>query len=274
MRTIQQIYDQIITEKQSLSTLSGLLPASTNYSGLLAAINSGSKVAEWRLWVYVIAVACWVQELLWDGHKAEVAATVEKGRFGTLAWYIDEAKRFQLGDTYTMVNYYPAYDPVDPSKQIITQASASESQGFVFVKVAKGKPLAPLTSTELAQFTEFMRVSKPAGVLVQCSSLAADILRIFGTIYYDPILDPVVVVQNAETAIEAYLAALPFDGRLYLSAMADVVQAVPGVVDVVMDSVYVDAGMTSTLVQREYVAAAGYMKYSTVASNWTIAPAP
>lgn len=46
-RNIQQIYDSIIAEKNTFSTLSGLVPANDSYTSLLADINAASKVAIW-----------------------------------------------------------------------------------------------------------------------------------------------------------------------------------------------------------------------------------
>ncbi len=56
-RKILEIYDEIIEEKELQPSLTGLLPLGETSDNLLDDLTSGSKVAVWRLWAYLTAVA-------------------------------------------------------------------------------------------------------------------------------------------------------------------------------------------------------------------------
>jgi len=231
-RTIQEIYDSIITEKEGFSSLDGLLPLGTDYSSLLADLSSTSKVAVWRLWAYVVAWFSWILENLWDQHKAEVEAIANAAKYGSLPWYVSQSKLWQDGDTLTYVDGFPGYAVIDASKRKVTQASAVEDvfPAQVFLKVAQGAdPLTPLAPSDLTEFTAYVNQIKPAGIKVVVSSLNADTLQVNMTIGYDPILNPGVVSLDVETAIEEYLKSLPFEGRFTRLAVEDAIQAVAGV---------------------------------------------
>ena len=69
-RTIQQIYDAIITEKQNMTALNALQPSVDNAQTLLSDASSSSKVAAWRLLFWVVAAAIYLHEVIFDKHKA------------------------------------------------------------------------------------------------------------------------------------------------------------------------------------------------------------
>lgn len=274
-RSIQEIYDSIIAEKETFSSLDGLLPLGTDYAALLSDLSSASKVAIWRLWAYVIAWFSWILENLWDQHKAEVEAIAAAAKYGSLPWYVAQSKLWQNGDTLTYVDGFPAYAVVDPSKRLVTQASAVEDvvPAQIFLKVAQGvDPLTPLVSQDLLEFTSYINQIKPAGIKVVVSSLNADTFRVQMTIEYDPILDPSDVSDNVEAAIEAYLKALPFDGRFKRLAFEDALQAVAGVKIIDIASMEGLQGAVVTLIDNEYVAQAGYMVFDNILSNINYVP--
>lgn len=271
-RTVQQIYDLIIQEKESLSSLDGLAPEPETYTALLAAFSTSSKVGIWRLWAYVTAVVTAVLENLWDIFKSEVTALVNAAKPGTLGWYVEIARLFQLGDPLILVGNYPAYATINALNQIIAQASANEDGGTVFVKVAKmgAMELEPLTAGELTQFTAYMNQRKFAGVSLNVSSLNADQLQVVITIKYDPILDQSVVLSNVEAAINTYLQALPFDGVFRRLGFEDALQAVEGVIGVELTTLTGVQGLNTTVFTQTYLAQAGYMNYDQTNSTITM----
>ena len=274
-RTIQEIYDSIIAEKESFSSLDGLLPLGTDYNSLLSELSSVSKVAVWRLWAYVIAWFSWVLETLWDHHKIEVEEIAARAKYGSLPWYVDQAKLWQNGDVLTYIDGFPGYAIVDASKRLVTQASANEDSfpAQVFLKVAQGiDPLTPLSAQDLTEFTAYINQVKPAGIKVIVSSLNADTLRVDMTIGYDPILDPTDVEQAVIDAINAYLKSLPFDGRFTRLAFEDAIQAVTGVKTISPTTLEGFQGAVVSLISQEYVAQAGYMTFDEVQSNITLQP--
>jgi len=87
-RELSDIYNEIITEKESMTTLrTQFSPFPDTFNNLLWTISSGSKVAIWRLWVWLVAYAIWMFEKVQDTFKSEVEALISSTRFGTLPLY-------------------------------------------------------------------------------------------------------------------------------------------------------------------------------------------
>ncbi len=272
-RSVQTIYDSLIAEKESLSSLDSLAPMGETYSSLLASITSASKTAIWRLILYVVAYFTHLQESLWDLFKIELEALLAKAKYGSLRWYVEQAKAFQFGDTLTFQGNFPVYDPIDLSARIVTQASAQEDAGAsasIFVKVAKGTAiLVPLSSPELAAFTAYMNDVKPAGISLSIISLNADTLRLVMEIGYDAIRPLADVQVDLENAIINYLKGLPFDGKFRRLAFEDTLQAVPGILTISTTSMLGFQGLVQTTILQEYVAGAGYMTWDEANSTIT-----
>lgn len=224
MRTIDEIQDSIIAEKEADATLS-------------AALTSTSKVAVWRGWTRIVAIVMNVLEGFFDAHKADITKLMNEQRPHTLRWYSTIIKGFQIG--YTLEPGEVDYTTIDEDAMIITQAAATEIEGpsRVRVKVAKGTTvLTALSTTELTAAREYMKRVKDAGVKVYVTSNGPDGLRLAVDVYYDPLVfnaDGERLDGTATTpvmdAMKAYLKALPFNGLLVLERMEDKITAVEGV---------------------------------------------
>lgn len=70
-RSIEDIYNSIIAEKQTMGTLTGATPVNDTYQSILADLTSASRVADWRLWCYIMSIGLWLHEALWDSIKAK-----------------------------------------------------------------------------------------------------------------------------------------------------------------------------------------------------------
>lgn len=269
-RTISEIYDEIMTEKQNMSELAALQPAADTSQTLLEDLTSTSKVAIWRLWAWLTSVAIWIHEKLWDAFKAEVDAIVDAAIPGTARWYREMCLNFQYGDELVYLNNKYQYNPVDTDNCIIARASATESGGNVVLKVAKlvdGSP-EKLSNDEAAAFAEYIDKIKFAGTFCQIISYDPDLINIEMEVYYDSTLlnsdgellsDP--SVKPVEAALEAYLSDLPWNGAVMLSSLVDAVQGATGVVDVVLESVEAKSAVAIgfTTVTRVYSTVAGYI---------------
>jgi hypothetical protein len=277
MSRIGEIYNQIIAAKESCASLFGLEP-NTNESitNLEHDLNSNSKVAEWRLWAYIYANVQYAFEYLFKKFMEEVEATIAVNRYGTLPWYVMESKRFQVGDTYVVINYKPTYTTIQPTLQIVKQASANDSMGFVFLKLAKevSGSLEPLDSTELLQFQAFINDAKPAGVYVNCISLNADVLVANMDIHYSPLIAPNTILTNVKAAINTYVQTLPFDGKFRTLHLVDAIQKVTGVVDVVINSLNAVQGATTVPITNELLTASGYMEFDQMSSTISLIASP
>lgn len=248
-RSTQEIYNQIIDEKETFSSLNGLTPNPESASNLLADLSSGSKVALWRLFAWIVAYAHRILELVWDAFKVEVETLVEQAKVGTLAWWVNEMKLFQLGDSLTIDSRgFAVYDPVTPANRIIVQCAAQTASGFVFLKAAKqgASDLAPLTSGELTQAQAYADDITPAGVQPVVQSFVSDLLTYDIAVIHTGLRAPTDVQADVEAAVDNYIENLPFDGVFVVNQFVDAIQAVAGVVSVFVNEIQIVNAVANT----------------------------
>lgn len=255
-RTIEEIQQAIINTKEADPVLSGL--------------TSTSNVSVWRLWTYVVAVCQWVLENLFDAHREEVSGMLATQKPHTLQWYVTKAKQFQYGVALeTGSDSYPA-PTTDPSVGIIQYAAAVELTNLVRLKVATigtGGVLSAISAPQLTAFEAYMRVIKDAGVRIQVTSGAADILQLALNIFYDPL-----VLDNTgarldgtsytpvKDAVNALLSSLPFNGLFVINNLIAALQAIDGVlIGYVTSAAATYASLPLTAIAVEYTPDAGYM---------------
>lgn len=269
-RSIQEIYDALAQEKAEQLELNTLQPDIDSAQQLLADLNTPSRVARWRLMLWVVAVAQWTHEVLWDRTLDEIRALAAASNIGTLPWYVAKARAFQFGHDLVLVNNVPGYEEDDAEARIVRRAAAKEQGGLVLLKVAKEEAgvIGPMTSGELSAFAAYIDEVKMAGVIVNIISEPADLLRVVATVFYDPlvmasdgtlILNP--SVRPVDAAIDAYLENLPFNGALVLTNLVDAMQSAAGVINPVLTDVQTRYGaFPYSSVVVEYIARAGYLK--------------
>lgn len=209
-RTIAEIQNEILNEKDNKSTLKGL--------------TSSSKTSIWRLWVNIVATAIWVHEKI-----VEKNALVSRPH--TLNWYREQALNYIHGaelewkdgsyqfDTTGFINdkeidnakiiKYCAVSEVDLEevlKQLRDDITIKDEQifsdyfhnkvGVVFMKVATesdNKISRIDVPDQLAGFKEYIARIKDAGNQVHIISSPGDILELNLTVYVDPMtifIDP------------------------------------------------------------------------------------
>jgi hypothetical protein len=264
MRTIQEIYDEMIAEKQSLTTLNPLLPSTgANFSNLLAELSAQSKVAIWRLILYICAVAIYAHEAIFQVYLNQIQAAASRAVNGTVRWYREEIFKFQFGDVLVWDGTKFTYLVLNPSSQIVAYCSVQEQpDGLVLIKTAKeDNGPAPLSLIELTSLRAYAQQVKFAGTIVEVVSFPADQIRLYYTVYYDPILPLAQVQQAVEENINAYLQNLPFDGRFNVTRMTDSIQTVIGVIDPVFQSAQARYGaLPFTAFMVEYLTNSGYLE--------------
>lgn len=254
-RSIQTIFNEIIAVKEANSALDGL--------------DSASATSIYRLWAWVTATVHNVIETMLDLFRVEMQVMLANLKPGSLLWYQAMCKAFQLGDDLTWINGQWAYTAIDTTKQIIAQCSVSEGERGLVIKIAKlsGAEWVPLTTTELNAFTSYVAKIKFAGTKVVIVNSAANLLKIGATVYYNPL----VLTQNGELingssnpvkeAVNTYLSALPFNGRLMLTALTDAIQAAAGVEDLQLTTVQQKNGASAYAdILVSHIPESGYFK--------------
>ena len=228
-RTIQEIQTLILQAKAQEPALNEL--------------NSTSKVAIWRLWVYIIAVAIWSLEKIFDIHRADIDKRLAELKPHTARWYRSKALAFQYGfdlltDSDKFNNTGHTEEQIEASK-IVKYSAVVESpnEGRLIVKIAgeQGEQLQPITDAQKQAFEGYLQEIKDAGVRLSVVNYQPDVLHLQMKIVYDPlVLDSngqsiIHATKPIETAIKDYLKRLPFNGELVLAHLIDELQQAEGV---------------------------------------------
>lgn len=266
-RSFAEIYNGIIAEKETMSNLSGLLPVGDNFQQFLTELTSTSRVARWRLFVWLVTLAIWVHEQLWDLFKAEVEERISRFRPGTLRWYQEQAFKFQYGDVLVWDDTERVYKYAvnDDSKKVVKLCAVTEPAGVVRIKVATldGTDIVALPAIQINSLQAYFNQVKYPGPVVVVS-FDADLLKISGTVKFNPLVEPNVLNAAVEAAINGYLTNLEFNGRFNVTKLIDAVQKVEGVVDFTDVQVWTKYGnLAYQLVDDEYQTNAGYAKVDT-----------
>jgi len=274
MRTIGEIYAEIVAYKDSQSAILALAPTADTEQQLLTALNSTSKVAIWRLWAYITAVAIWTHESLWELFRIEVQKVADSAIVGTVPWYQAQVFAYQHGDTldYDPVTGKYAYVAIHTGVQIVKRCAVIEQpDGVLAFKVAKlssGAPVA-LDAPEQSALVLYLKKIRFAGTRFTLLSGNGDIIRIQATIYYDGVVPSGTISTNVQAAVTNYIGSLPFNGELLLSTLVDKIQAVEGVLDVVLVSAQTKTIISDpyTSIVRVHVPLYGYYKIDTTSGN-------
>lgn len=278
-KSIQEYYDIIVNVKEGKSDLNGLTPLNESSSQFLNDNASGSRLAVWRMWGYIVAVAAWVVDTIFDTHKKEIDDLAASLHYGTLRWYHRISMEFQFGDSLiwngTSFNYLLA----DNAKQIIKRAAVSLNKNNVlYFKVAtlnSAGDVVKLSVDQLNAFRAYIDEMIYPGTSFMVISQDPDDLKLDMVIYYDAlVLNPdgskIGFTEQfpVSDAIKSFISDLPFNGRLNIQQLIDAIQRVEGVSDVVLNNIEARYGdLPYEPVEREYVAFAGHMALDATGSN-------
>ncbi|MBC7399855.1 MAG: nucleotidyltransferase [Mucilaginibacter sp.] len=258
-RTIEEVYQTIITQK--------------NNTAELGALNSTSKTAVYNLMCYVIAVVIVALENLFDLHKSENDAIIATLKPHTARWYRDKALNFQFGQDLTEGGIYANVGLTSQNiaaQKIIAQAAVTEVDGRLRIKVTKasGDDLVALSALQLTAFVAYMNKIKDAGVKVINDSLAADALKLTLDIWYNPLVLTSTgaridgsSTEPVKSAIKAYLKNTPFNGEFSNTKLTDELQKIDGVVFPVIKLSQAKYGLFPfSGIDEKYVPDAGYLR--------------
>ncbi|MGY0407548.1 MAG: hypothetical protein ACWIPJ_04230 [Polaribacter sp.] len=284
-RNLNDIQQSILDKKTASAELAGLEVLTTDEKSSLENLTSTSKVAIWRLWVFIVAFAIWTLEKLFDVYKIEVDQRIAQNEIHNFLWYKKKALEFQYG--YNLANESDTYDntglevsDIEQSKIIKHVAVIRKivnGHGFLELKLAKGdNELVPLTSQEIEAFKAYMFVVADAGTYIQYISLPHDDLKLELDVYYNPLVlsqdgtrkdgtDNMPIIK----AINTFLSNLEFNGELILTKLTDYLQTVEGVeIPKIKQSFSKYGTFSYSPIDETYIARAGYMRLDT--DNTTI----
>lgn len=206
-----------------------------------------STTNKFVLFTFIVAIAINIFEQLLDLFKTNTEAQVNLAAPGTPQWLQRQVMNFQYSATTPQIvqldetNFSINYPNVNPALRIITQcAIVTTALRMVLIKVAQGgaSPI-PLTSPQLTALQSYCTQIDFAGVGFTIRSVDADFLMLGADIYYNGQYSAS-INQAVTEAINNYITNFNvnnFNGITSLSTLEDILQAVPGVNDVVLKQV-------------------------------------
>lgn len=228
-RTLEDIQQQMLNSIANNTELSNL--------------NSTSNTSIYRLMVFIVAMAIWTLEKLFDIHSSEVDKVIYENKPGTARWYRNMSLAFQFGfnlltDDDQFDNTGATQEQIENSK-IVKYCSVKESleSSRLIIKVASGDAinLLPLTQTQIDSFKYYISEIAYAGVKTNIVNNPADKLLITMRVYRNPLVideagnNILTGGKSVEIAIKNYIKNLPFDGELVINDLIDYLRDVPGV---------------------------------------------
>jgi hypothetical protein len=252
-RTIAEIYDALNLVKGNMPELGVYVNNDTESvdtaKKLVNDVRTASKVAIWRLWLWIVAVGSWVIENLQDAHEAKVNAIIAADKPHTLNWYAAESKKFQYGHVISWITDHFGYSVIDEDARIVMYSAAvEETPGSVTIKAMK-KGSIVLSTIELDAFRAFWAKWKDAGVVLTCASLPINQLSFTATIYRNRSVlnaDNTLIADPSKNAVtdpaNAYVRSVGFNGTVYLLELIQQIKDQPGIRNVVLTIGDIDAG--------------------------------
>ena len=226
-RTVAQIKQSMLDAKNAESALSGL--------------TSTSQTSKWNLFFFIVASCIAIFEQLQDLFKSDLETIAASVAPSTPQWTRNKVLKFQTGDvaelnTSTFVIEYPV---INEANKILTRcAVVTAPNRTVLIKVAKNEPPVPVSSGQLAELNTYIGTFNPAGIAYIIVNENSDKMEVAADIYYNGQYANV-IEANVTTALENFMANLPFNGTISTQAVVDAMQGAEGVVTVSLSRILV-----------------------------------
>lgn len=230
-RTINEIYKEIITEKDKRLELSE--------------INSDSKVSIFNGIAWTVAAAIYSFETIMDVFTVDMNNALQERINGTPSYYVNSLLKYQHGDKLKIredgLGF--GYEKVDEAKRIVTQASYQEDSNEqsldtkLILKVATGTngKLSPLTPDQLMMVASYVNQIKFAGTTIEVVSRKGDIIIPRLTVYHDGALPEETMRSNIDNALNSFIMETKFNSAIYVSNIVNCLMSVEHITDVYMD---------------------------------------
>ena len=138
--------------------------------------ESNSKVAVWRLWVYIFSFCSYVIETLFDEFSKEVDARIAENEIHNFLWYRKKALEFQYGQALAPEKDY--YDNTGLSiaeiearkiiKHVAVDRKILNGHGYLEMKLARevNGVFVPLEAPQMEAFDAYMFQVADAGTYI------------------------------------------------------------------------------------------------------------
>ncbi len=219
--------------------------------------------------LYVVAVVISLRNQLFEKWKEEIKALYESSRYGTWAWWIETAKRWQKDYDTVEIDGEVGYEDVAEDKRIIKAVMVRQSGRSISVYVAKeeGGELVALDEEELNQFQQYCNNVKPLGVYVVAISRDADLINIDAEVVYNGELSQDGINTLVEEKLNTYFSNLKFGATIYKSQVIEEIMSIEGVVDVEIRRLTAVADDVENVIERSWILNAGYGRIKNMTLN-------
>ena len=195
-----------------------------------------SPVSPERIKFYIIAMAYYIMERLFDKHVADINQALDDRLPHTVRWYRTKVLQFQYPHRSLMTDS-DKYDNTGLDKsdieelQVVKYCAVVDRFSNLLIKVAKGVPGARemLSPDEVEALNYYIGEIKDAGVPHRIVNQQADKFFCEMQIYYNPML-LIPSEKPVENAIKEYVQNLDFNGVYANVWLVDRIQQIPGVV--------------------------------------------
>lgn len=263
-QTIQEILQQQESFKEEVGALYQVISDDVENDPTLADVQSASKTADYKLWMYIFAAISWLQQQVINRFRGEIQAIADAAPTCNDRWFEREVRKFQFGDPLLFDNetkkYF--YAEIDEDKQIVKRVAVQDQNGRGIIKAAKevgGEPFA-LSTSELNALIAYVRRIQPFGSNIGIISAQADLLRLFLNVTYDGLVPLATLQANVQAAIMDHIKNIGFNGTLWFIRLQDAVQQVEGIIDVEPVQLQAaQAGGPFTNWNRRYLPVSGYL---------------
>lgn len=227
--------------------------------------------------LYVTAMAIFDSEQIISDKADELSALIGAAYPFVNDWYKGKFLVFQLGDVVVFDDEAQdfAYAVIDESKQIIKHVAIRKREigGVTKLQVFVTKEdKTSLTVDELAAFEVYAKKIAAAGTHFVFISQAPDQLEIHLLITYNPEL----LNGNGETladaatpvvdSVTAYLNAIKYSGKFNRTRLIDTVQPATGVLDAVLEDVYMNAEISNN---QSFESPSGFFEATSINVTYT-----
>ncbi len=274
-RSINEIQELILSAKRSSQSLQSLEVLTDREKNTLQGLNSTSKVAVWRSFVFIISVGIWSLEKLFDEFKVFIDALIAKNKIHNFDWYIQTAKNFQFGFSLQEDGTYDntgVDEGLVIASKIVKQVAVDQLSSRLRFKLAKedgNGQLIKMDETEISAFSQYMEKVKDAGTRLTIYSRDADLLKLEVDIYYDPQVLNTIGQRHDGTSdtpvqdqIQLFSRNLEFNGELILTKLTDFLQKIDGVLIPVIKKAEAKYALNDyTAIDERYIPDSGYFLF-------------
>lgn len=237
VKTLDQLFNEILTNKDNYATLIGLTNDSVinDNQTLLSELTSENEVARWIHISRLVAESEYnLQSWIKDASLEFTQLISDNGISGNLEWISYFAKKFQTGDIVICdetTDFKPTYNPVNTGNQVVKNCTAEYFGDKVRLKIS---PI--LTSLQLTEFKAYMDRIKFNKKYIYVNK-ASDKLKLIATVIYDGQSNLSTIKSDVENAINNYISNISFDSFFYTNFLIDAIQKVSGVFNIELSTI-------------------------------------